>query len=414
MAIEDVALAFGPPRQEMEEKKSFSPDVLSLYNKIEGSRYDGKDKAVNPKTLPDKKPELNPMDIALLGNQVIDEKMGDVAPEIKKAAFLKAKDIQSGEASPEVKTAIKQFSQAPDNPEAVIGGRRASGADDSDTAAALLGIVFMGLAGAAVGGKKGALAGIAGSGQYVVDEMKADKEAEREESKYRARQDAELEQAKALSDYKNRPEAVQAQLDARAQERRQDKRIDREAKALENADEAKPLQAQMGDILGQAERIYGDSNYFDKKLSETFDQNSPEALLKDRIVLLAMDMTKLKQGSRPSDFDVQKILEAVRGNQLTGPEGALSRLRQLKKDMDMFVRIQEETANQGELSPETAKAKAEYESRQRGLADPDVSAALRARSRGLSRAQVEQLMKDKGRSVSPGLEKALGLVYGNG
>lgn len=353
-----------------------------------------------------------------------DEEFGDgVAPRDKAVAVQEAmKGAKTGQMSPRMKQSMRNQRDAAAagvDPKSAMDKDIEMGSDPVDAYGGLLSLVLPVLAGAAISGKRGAAAAVVGGGTQLLKE----EEARQDRIEARRESDERLEQGKALAKYKN---DLAKEGEKTEEEQRESDRLDLEMqletknrfaeqkRLTQEINDTEPLMARVDDMMKEAEAVYGNNTFLNQKVQEAIDQNSREALLKDRVTQLAFEYVKLQQGSRPSDFDVQALMKTIRGNQLTGPQGALARLKQLREDLRLRHKIRrEQLANNGKLSAETQAAKDEYDSRQ-GSVSPEFSAALRIQKTGASRADVEKWFKEKTKSgMSPAMKEALDLIYGN-
>lgn len=368
--------------------------------------------------------EMSAAQTAMLGKIALKDVFVDPTPEEEREAFIRQGQEQiTGEKDPGLEARRQELAANPEAAKDIADIRKDQGEGRGETMGALLSLILPVLAGAALGGKRGALHASVGAGKgrlKVIDQEREDAKELEAAAARRAEKKADREAAqddrKDLAEFKAGlgGNSKEDKLAYEEEKKRRLNKVDREDAAAQEADDARFITAQMGDILQEAEVVYGDNSFLNKKLRETFDQASPEALLKDRIIQMTFDIVKLKQGSRPSDYDVQALLQTVRGNQLTGPEGALARLRQLKKDMDLFIKIKEEIRDSGKVSDATQKAKDAYDTRQeKNKADPDVVAVLALARQGKNKEAIKAQMEQNKIKMTEGIESALTLVFGD-
>jgi hypothetical protein len=275
------------------------------------------------------------------------------------------------------------------------------------------------IAGAAIGGKRGAAAGFVGAGESQIKREEAEEKTAREDERYESRRVDALEDYGAKLEMKEAIEGGEgrkAERDFEQFKRKEDYKNDskRRAAAQEEYDKAQPV-IEIGkdvskDLEGMIERreVGGRVSY---QLKGGFTA-SDIGKLRSRMRLWAMDIVKQKQGSRPSDFDVKMVLKAVQGDFSSSPQDTLDLINQTLGDMERIQNYNLKVAS-GDRSSVTEEEKAAYDRAMSKGSDVAFASAVKAKRGGLKKGDVAKLIKsleNRGYSLS---QEDIDLIWGD-
>lgn len=310
----------------------------------------------------------DPMATAEQLDMLMDDVLPNPTPENKTRALIEADKVNKGEASEGAlqARAIFEDPKAQENAGGVLRSIEQAGGDVVESMGGLLSIVLPVLAGAAIGGKRGALAAGKGYGEQKLKEMDAQRESDlkREEEKLRSERD--FEEAKTLEEIRESGALERKKLElekkgdevAQAGEKTlQTGRAKNLIKAEEASQEAQGFLAVGEDILSRFGTATKGKGWLGFQVARKFS-TTELGQLQAEVDGLVFDIVKAKQGSRPSDFDVQTLLKIVRGDWTASPQVAYDLLKQTLDNSEKYIEARLEAAKAQyygkELSKETS------------------------------------------------------------
>lgn len=338
-----------------------------------------------------------------------------VAPELSEeevsvSQMLAVKETLTGDSTPGVKKSREDFMRLKDvPPEEIMAGKKEAGDDPVESLGGLLSLMIPVLAGAAVGGKRGALYAASGAGSYKMKQMEAEKAARAEEAK----EERKFEKQKELEGIKS---ANRTQLEVMKEEMRVHEESRR--KALEKEDWWKdvPVDTKKKILGGPSiiNRLNSLADEFEKLPKNSFvfqgDKFISGSAVNDATSLLKILVTDiLKKFGETGNIALaeRKItMEALEGNWTSNGPDAANRIRRVARTLASGLADDIDAASSvgATGSPDEIKAKLRVE------ALPDnVRNALKAFKGKYSREQIEAYAEKKGWGVSPDMLDALGV-----
>ena len=132
--------------------------------------------------------------------------------------------------------------------------------------------------------------------------------ADLEEQKYSARREGELQDKKDFEDYKNRPEAREAERKEMQKDELAKGQVKNVLSAEDAHSQAQGILEEGKDILSEFSDITKDEGWAYYQIKKNFNMTDVSKV-QLRIKKLVFAMVKAEQGSRPSDFDVKTMMD---------------------------------------------------------------------------------------------------------
>lgn len=348
-------------------------------------------------------------------NEVLEGVRKAVAPELSEeevsvSQMLAVKETLTGDSTPGVKKSREDFMRFKDvPPEDLMAGKKEAGDDPVESLGGLLSLLIPVLAGAAVGGKRGALYAASGAGSYKMKQMEAERASLSEEAKEerRFKKQKELEGIKSAN--KTQLEMMKETMRLSEEERK---------RALEKEDWWQKVPAETRKKIEGGPSIINRLN----SLADKFDKLSKNAFVyqasglfsgqaaNDATSLLKVIVTDIPRKFGDSGnialAERKLTLEALAGNWTSnGPEAA-RRIREVAKTLATGIldEIDSVSSTGRTGNPDEIKAKIKV-----SLLPDNVKKALEAFKGKYSREQIEGYVEKKGWEVSPDMLDALGV-----
>lgn len=291
--------------------------------------------------------EDGPDEIAQKLNQFMDDVAPGMTPQEKAHAQVLAGESLSGASTTPGVEKTKAEASAPAvqaNPEAFIEAKREAGENITETMGGLLSLIIPVLAGAAIGGKRGALYSAVGAGAQRLKDIESKKEEERgiskEERVFKRQKELENIQTENAIKVEAAKAGQKPSLEDKIAERsalnRVDANFDSLKKAQDEYDTTAGFLANGKQILSEFGEATKGESWASFQISKRFS-SSDLGKLQSRVQGLVFDIVKAKQGSRPSDFDVKTLMKIVTGDFTASPKDAYTLLKNALEDSERYA-----------------------------------------------------------------------------
>lgn len=373
-------------------------------------------------------------EIAKEANKFLEDVNPRATSEQKARAFVEAQKVLDGNQPSEGALRAREAFKDPEaqkNADAVIQNEESAGGDVVESMGGLLSLVLPVLAGAAIGGGRGAAAAAVGAGEHYLEEDKAKKDSAREEAKADRASKRDFEEAKQLEEIQQAGAMGRAELAQMGKKTPEEEAQAEGDKALVRGRANNLLRAEEDqqtaqgflrvgeDILGRFGKATKGKGWARFQLERKFS-TTELGQLQSEVNGLVFDIVKAKQGSRPSDFDVQALMKIVNGDWTADPAVAYKLLKQTLENSEKFINARVEAARAAyekkELSKETSDTLREADKARliqqelRGLGESRVKGLmeLSRKHRGASASDVQKQLSARGIVVSEDLLRGFG------
>lgn len=363
---------------------------------------------------------------------------GGATPREEEDALMVAqedmKDRQAGgRGLPELEQAKKEIAENPNNVGELLS--RKTGSDRVTSLGALISLVLPVVAGMAVGGRQGkriAARGVVGAGTELQRGLLEDEKRARDLEDFNLKEDATirqenraderliekegraLENAKELARYKKSIDPGEGGLSFEEKKARKVEmtRAETRARNEENRfketqrdlDKLNPIIGRGRHLLEEAREVFGANEkerkqkgigWFDRLVGRKVPSDSKVSLVTASIRSWATDVLKQKQGGRPSDKDMEIVLELIEGGTLTGPAGALARFERAIEEYESYRDAKEKILAERDMTDEEVATVRSYEAKAKE--DDEVSYVVKtAAANGKSFEDVKKALATQG------------------